>query len=154
MPCYSLFRDAQTQRYCVDDQCFVAHAPSVSTVCIGHDLAHLINAECKLPWLPGRDRIQNCWVELAAVLTEQLLHQASRNIPCDAAMPHFWAHCRWFVEHHYKPFPALPEIAWAWYWQRIQPAIVLAALPLYLQVIANPLHCDRKWNHWFHFAKC
>lgn len=83
-----------------------------------HDIAHLmVAANGKLLWTPDGSRSETKIAEYNAVFLEHLMTNAYNAVTAGTldlrkCFEQGVAHARWFVEHHYKPFPLTAEEAY------------------------------------------
>lgn len=102
-----------------------------------HDLAHVLVA-CAggLPWLPVGSDANVRLAEFNSVICEHLLSNAYnctvlRSISEDRVLPATLIHARWFVEHHYAPFPMSARDACQTFGVGIDRAALTRLSPIY-----------------------
>jgi precorrin-2 methylase len=119
-----------------------------------HDLAHLfVAANGELPWAPEGDHALIKLAEFSAVFIEHLLNNTFNTIHGQAHEAEITsgtvAYGRWFVEHHFAPFPISFEEAYRGLREKLK-ADTIARLSLYFfrQKLAERSNADYRSEDW------
>jgi hypothetical protein len=142
----------QSQRLFHEGRSYVHLGPTVTDP--SHDLAHLIVASASsLPWLPSGTAGEVKIAEYNAVFLEHLLchvfncSSQGRREPLPVAES-AREYARWFVEHHYAPFPLSYDEAE----QRFRAGLDLEATvrlsPLFFEQKRRERQCDFRQRRW------
>lgn len=155
---FTLFWSEDHQEFKFGDGRFYHQGPTDTEPT--HDLAHLIvAANGGLHWLPDENDANVRICEYNAVFVEVLLgnifNHLKYKLDRGLILNNTIKHMRWFVEHHYAPFPVVPEEAYRAMCLRLQPEIIGFVAPLFfdLRSVETGQEDYRKLEHVIGFSR-
>lgn len=132
-----------------------SHQGSISTD-PSHDLAHLlVGASGELPWAPVGNTTATRMAEYNAILLEHLLTNiydcvATASWSENIVLTKTLSHAKWFVEHHYAPFPVSTEQALSEFLRLVDSEAIIRLAPHFFRQKkverTDPKFREKVWN--------
>jgi hypothetical protein len=142
----------ERQIICHQAQVFVHEGPTNTEP--SHNVAHLLLAASGgLCWFPAGEIDTVRVAEYNAVFLENLFHNSymcivSRSIEPRAILPLTIKYARWFVEHHFAPFPLTAEEAYCQFCRGLNPEMLTRLSPVFFEQKRKEQQTDYKNRQW------